>query len=251
LSVKEVDRLNLMTEENNLFQTLSKDLVVEERQFMTTSSVTIRQKLLEGLIKKALESSGKTVEQQDTIVKSKLRDRGLTLKERQPKQKTKSSKRRKQTHFTAKELRDNDLFSIPKREQRFQAFGPLHWLVLDYARKGLSSSELQTTREKMSRSQLHSQSGIEWIYRMDLHGAILTVVRSSAPQHVGNCGIVLQETKNVFKLIRTDNRVVAIPKFISDFGFRIDDFCFILYGNAYRMKSSERSVKKLKRKLSD
>ncbi|EME32850.1 alpha-1,3-mannosyl-glycoproteinbeta-1,2-N-acetylglucosaminyltransferase isoform 1 [Galdieria sulphuraria] len=233
------------------FQALSKDLVEDERKFMASSSVALRQKLLEELLREALESSGKTLEEQETLVKIKLRDRGLKLQENQQRQQSKSSKRKKQTHLTAKELRGNHLFAIPKKEQCFQAFIPLHWLWLGYARKVLSNSGILSARENCDRSQLHSHSGIEWLYRMDLHGAILTVIRSKAPQQVGNWGIVLQETSNVFKLIRPDNTVVAVPKEISDWGCRIDEFCFVLHGKAYRMKSSERSVKKLKRKISD
>ncbi|GJD05709.1 Alpha-1,3-mannosyl-glycoprotein 2-beta-N-acetylglucosaminyltransferase [Galdieria sulphuraria] len=224
-----------MTEKEDFFQALSKDLVEDERKCMASSSVALRQKLLEELLREALESSGKTLEEQETLVKIKLRDRGLKLQENQQRQQSKSSKRKKQTHLTAKELRGNHLFAIPKKEQCFQAFIPLHWLWLGYARKVLSNSGILSARENCDRSQLHSHSGIEWLYRMDLHGAILTVIRSKAPQQVGNW----------------DNTVVAVPKEISDWGCRIDEFCFVLHGKAYRMKSSERSVKKLKRKISD
>ncbi|GJQ09053.1 hypothetical protein GpartN1_g3352.t1 [Galdieria partita] len=240
-----------MKERENLFQALSKDLAEDECKFIASSSVTIRQKLLEEFVKEALESSGKTSEQQVTLVKSKLRDRGLKLQENQQRLQPKSSKRKKQTHWTARELRRNHLFEIPRKEQSFQAFIPLHWLWLEYARKVLSQSEILSSLEKLDPSQLHSHSGIEWLYRMDLHGAILTVIRSKAPQHVGSCGIVLQETSSVFKLIRPDNTVAEIPKEICHFGCCIDQFCFVLHGQAYKMKSSERSVKKLKRKVLD
>lgn len=243
-----------MNWKQDLFQTLSKDLVEEERQFIASSSFVVRQRLLEEFVKKALESNGKTLDQQDTLVKSKLRDRGLKLQEKSTKgrqQHSKKPKRRKQQRLTMKVLKRNNLFAISKRERSFQAFIPLHWLWLEYARQVLVNSDILTSREKLNCSQLHSQVSMEWLYRMDFHGAILTVVRSKAPQHVGCWGIVLKETSNVFEMIRKDNTLVAIPKNISDFGCRIDNFCFILHGSAYRVKSSERSVKKLKRRSVD
>ncbi|KAK4523944.1 hypothetical protein GAYE_SCF00G1842 [Galdieria yellowstonensis] len=232
-----------MKEKEDLFQTLAKDLVVEEHQFITYSSVVARQKLLEDLVKKALESSGKTLEQQDSLVKSKLRDRGLTFEEKQPSKQPKRSKPKKQR--TGRKLRGSRLFAIPKEEQCFQAFVPLHWLWLEYARKVLTSLGIQTSAPSSS------QVSLEWIYRMDFHGAIFTIVGSKTPQLVGSWGIVLQETSNVFKIIGPDDTLKVIPKQVCDFGCRIDDFCFILHGKAFRVKSSERSVKKLKRKQSE
>ena len=43
--------------------------------------------------------------------------------------------------------------------------------------------------------------------KADLHGAIITVQRSKCASYVGTSGIVLKESRNMFKLITTENKV--------------------------------------------
>ncbi|EGG13694.1 RNase P protein subunit [Cavenderia fasciculata] len=52
----------------------------------------------------------------------------------------------------------------------------------------------------------HSPMAFQTIFlRADLHGAIILVVKSKCPSYIGQCGIVLQETENVFKIVTKDN----------------------------------------------
>jgi len=50
------------------------------------------------------------------------------------------------------------------------------------------------------------------LFRMDLHGCKLKCTASNNPTLVGTQGIVVQETKNTFLVIKTTNRLVTIPK---------------------------------------
>lgn len=44
------------------------------------------------------------------------------------------------------------------------------------------------------------------LYRADFHGALVTVIQSKCPSYVGLTGIIVMETKNVFKILGQDNK---------------------------------------------
>ncbi|KAF6723845.1 Ribonuclease P protein subunit p29 [Oryzias melastigma] len=82
--------------------------------------------------------------------------------------------------------------------------------------------------------------------KADLHGAIITVVRSKCPSYVGLSGILLQEFKHVFKIITAEDRLKVIPKRNSVFSVEIDGFVSHIFGSRFEQRASERSAKKFK-----
>lgn len=47
----------------------------------------------------------------------------------------------------------------------------------------------------------------ERLLKADFHGSCLTIQRSKCPSYVGVSGIVLQETRNTFKIITQEDQV--------------------------------------------
>ncbi|XP_015258613.1 PREDICTED: ribonuclease P protein subunit p29 [Cyprinodon variegatus] len=78
------------------------------------------------------------------------------------------------------------------------------------------------------------------------HVFALTVVRSKCPAYVGITGILIQEFKQVFKIITKEDKTKVIPKRNSVFSVEIDGFVSHIYGNKLEMRASERSAKKFK-----
>lgn len=62
----------------------------------------------------------------------------------------------------------------------------------------------------------------------------------------GSTGILLQETKHVFKIITKEDRLKVIPKLNCVFIIEIDGFISYIYGSNFQLRSSERSAKKFK-----
>lgn len=109
------------------------------------------------------------------------------------------------------------------------------------------------------------------LVKADFHGAVVRVVRSKCPGHVGTEGIVAMDTKNTFKVVGRDNRtrsecggtvagflnvcsnnyslqhfIAAIPKQDSVFRIQIDGIECTIFGRHLGIRPAERSVKKIK-----
>uniref|UniRef100_A0A8C6RTU3 Ribonuclease P protein subunit p29 n=2 Tax=Nannospalax galili TaxID=1026970 RepID=A0A8C6RTU3_NANGA len=86
------------------------------------------------------------------------------------------------------------------------------------------------------------------LLKADLHGAIISVTKSKCPSYVGVTGILLQETKHIFKITTKEDRLKVIPKLNCVFTIETDDFISYIYGSKFQLRSSERSAKKFKAK---
>ncbi|XP_045387829.1 ribonuclease P protein subunit p29 isoform X2 [Lemur catta] len=120
----------------------------------------------------------------------------------------------------------------------YSLFLPLHELWKQYIRD-LCSGLKPDTQPQMIQAKL---------LKADLHGAIISVTKSKCPSYVGVTGILLQETKHVFKIITREDCLKVIPKLNCVFAVEIDDFVSYIYGSKFQLRSSERSAKKFKAK---
>ena len=102
--------------------------------------------------------------------------------------------------------------------------------------------------EDLARNRAPDESRV---IKCDLHGAILTVVRSQIATVLGKRGIVVQESYKNFKLIGEDDRLVTVAKRHSIFSFTFGDQIVVrLFGDQIVMRAAERSVKKFKHRSS-
>ncbi|XP_064015853.1 ribonuclease P protein subunit p29 isoform X2 [Pogoniulus pusillus] len=147
-------------------------------------------------------------------------------------------KRKKPKGFTAKQRRELRLFEIEPEQRRYTLFLPLHELWKQYIRD-LCHGLKPDAQPYMVQGKL---------LKADLHGAIVTVTKSRCPSYVGITGIILQEFKNVFKIITKEDKLKVIPKLHNVFSLEIDGFISYIYGSKFQIRASERSAKKFKLK---
>ncbi|XP_059941115.1 ribonuclease P protein subunit p29 isoform X3 [Mesoplodon densirostris] len=116
--------------------------------------------------------------------------------------------------------------------------------------KGLSAKQRRELRlfDINPEQQRQPQMIQAKLLKADLHGAIVSVTKSKCPSYVGITGILLQETKHIFKIITKEDRLKVIPKLNSVFTVEMDGFISYIYGSKFQLRSSERSAKKFKAK---
>ncbi|XP_077919145.1 ribonuclease P protein subunit p29 isoform X3 [Halichoerus grypus] len=134
-------------------------------------------------------------------------------------------KKKKSKGLSARQRRELRLFDIKPEQQRYSLFLPLHELWKQYIRD-LCGGLKPDTQPQMIQAKL---------LKADLHGALVS-------------GILLQETKHVFKILTKEDRLKVVPKLNCVFTVEIDGFISYIYGSKFRLRSSERSAKKFKTK---
>lgn len=147
-------------------------------------------------------------------------------------------KKKRSRGLSARQRRGLRLFDIRPEQQRYKLFLPLHELWKQYIRD-LCNGLKPDTQPQMIQAKL---------LKADLHGAIISVTKSKCPSYVGVTGILLQETKHVFKIITKEDRLKVIPKLNCVFTVETDGFISYIYGSKFQLRSSERSAKKFKAK---
>ncbi|CAI9715877.1 P subunit p29-like [Octopus vulgaris] len=212
---------------------LPKEVLAKETELNILSQKDLQENFLANFLAQTVENPSHTLEiiTEDQKIQSRWVDwrtqRHLTKSKHH--KKTLSSKLRKQLK----------IFHIQPEVQKFHNFLPLHKLWKQYMKQliqfeNISPNNLMAVNLK--------------VLKADYHGCYLTVSKSKCPSYVGTTGIVLMETKNIFKIITKDDKFKCIPKKNSVFCFSLDAYCFTLYGNHMKVKASERSHRKFKTK---
>ncbi|KAI1285418.1 Ribonuclease P protein subunit p29 [Halotydeus destructor] len=99
---------------------------------------------------------------------------------------------------------------------------------------------------------MHSDTDQLDLIRADYHGAQFVIEASRNPSLVGIKGIVVQETKNTFKLIAETNRIITVPKEGTLFTFLCNGKLYKICGNYMALSPQQRSRTKIKvRKAKD
>ncbi|CAC5422891.1 POP4 [Mytilus coruscus] len=148
-----------------------------------------------------------------------------------------NKKRRK--GLTSGERKKLKLFDIKKEHQSYEKYIPMHKIWKDYIHDVLNI-------KSVNKDNIHAAQ--ERLLKADFHGSCLTVQRSKCLSYVGVNGIVLQETRNTFKIITQEDQVKCIPKINSVFVFEIGGYVFTLHGNQFCVRSAERCTRKFKLK---
>jgi RNase P/RNase MRP subunit p29 len=90
--------------------------------------------------------------------------------------------------------------------------------------------------------------GTDQIFKIELHGAKCTVVKSSNANWINKSGIIIKETCNMFQLWTSDEKCLNIPKQNNVFDIQLDDQRKItIYGNNFMFRSAERTTRKFTR----
>lgn len=122
---------------------------------------------------------------------------------------------------------------LPKAEQKYSIYIPLHEFWKQYA------SQLRHD---------NPSAFADRVIRMDLHGALIKVVRSKVSSIVGKTGIVVAETANTLLIVTKEDRALTLPKNVCVIEIEVDDHRIELYMPALAFRPSERSARKVKKK---
>ncbi|XP_066602764.1 ribonuclease P protein subunit p29 isoform X2 [Prorops nasuta] len=89
---------------------------------------------------------------------------------------------------------------------------------------------------------------IEYMEQMfDFHGALITIVKSRCPSLTGKSGIVVQDTKNTFRICNANDTVITIPKNIVIIKLYLPyNVTLQILGRQLAIRPAERTVKKCK-----
>ncbi|CAN8030723.1 hypothetical protein HPB47_003399 [Ixodes persulcatus] len=150
------------------------------------------------------------------------------LQKRLLRRKKRSRNAKKRKLLTSREKRQLGLMHGPDPPPSYDTFLAVHRMWRDYA-------------ESLGGAQ-------ERLLKAEYTGCHLTVAASRCPSYVGVRGIVLQETKNVFRLLTAEGRVRTVPKAHSQFAFELAGKLHRIYGSHFRVHSFERVKAKFKAK---
>lgn len=145
----------------------------------------------------------------------KVNDKFISL-DSNPKKKTNRKK------LNSKSLKSLGLFSIPKEMIKYSLYLEMHSLWKEYM------------------NQVHD------LLKMELVGSIMTVLESKNITVIGTTGILVRESTNVFFIVTAQDKLVKIPKLNSIFTVYWKDSLIKIYGNNFRIKSTDRSSKRIK-----
>ncbi|XP_043260929.1 ribonuclease P protein subunit p29 isoform X2 [Colletes gigas] len=81
---------------------------------------------------------------------------------------------------------------------------------------------------------------------LDFHGAEISVVGSKCPSLIGLHGIVIQDSKNTFRICGKDNIIRTIPKDVIIMNIYLKQIKLELFGKDISIKPADRTIKKLK-----
>ncbi|KAJ1981840.1 RNase P/RNase MRP complex subunit [Dimargaris xerosporica] len=146
----------------------------------------------------------------------------------------KKKKSRRKHIITSRQQRQFNVYSLPKESLKYELFLPLHTLWRQYMAKLLQ--------------QANPEDRLQFILKADFHGSMISVRRSKCPSLVGLEGIVVQETKNLFRIITKQNALKNTPKANTIFAMAIQDKVYLIIGNSIICNPSDRAAKKFKDK---
>lgn len=121
---------------------------------------------------------------------------------------------------------------------------PLHQLWLKYIQSILG--------DKISSNESHNPIDSNWeninqqLIKADFHGAKISVIKSKCPSLVGISGIIIQDTKNTFRICCTDDVIRTLPKDAIVIKLYLHEQTLQIFGKQLSIRPTERTVKKFK-----
>jgi ribonuclease P protein subunit POP4 len=123
----------------------------------------------------------------------------------QAREAAKSKKRRspgKPKPLSAKQKRALQIYAIPKDQQKYEIYVPLHRLWCGYMRE-----ILRLEKDNPYGQFVEAKNSGPLLASADYHGALVEVVRSRCVSRVGVRGIVVRDTKSTFEVVTAKNQL--------------------------------------------
>ncbi|XP_033341902.2 ribonuclease P/MRP subunit POP4 [Megalopta genalis] len=131
-----------------------------------------------------------------------------------------------------------------KNDMKYNDLLPLNQLWLNYMQQMLGSKFFINV--PVSPTDPNWENINQQLMKADFHGSKISVVGSKCPSLIGLSGIVIQDTKNTFRICGKDNVIRTIPKDVVRLNIHIKNVKLELFGKDLSVKPIERTIKKLK-----
>jgi ribonuclease P protein subunit POP4 len=128
-------------------------------------------------------------------------------------------KKLKPRPLSAREKRALGVYDIPKAEQKWCIYEPLHGLWRGYVAEVIALGDGRSSF--IGGSGGNATGALAKLASADFHGALLEVVRSRCVSRVGLRGIVVRDSKFAFVLITKRDEVKVVPKEHTMFRFEV------------------------------
>lgn len=206
----------------------------------------------------------------ETILRERVKQRPLLLRptspdpnlnarsKRQYERLEKAKARRKSNKpkpLSAKQKRTLCIYEIPKEQQKYAIYEPLHRMWCGYMRDILGLGDGKKTF-------VDAVSAGPMLVSADYHGALVEVVRSRCVSRVGLKGIVVKDTKFTFELVTEKDVLKNVPKEHTVFRFELPfedqvaegkstqaerkPLVFEIHGNQFESRAPDRANKKFR-----
>ncbi|KAF2494084.1 RNase P/MRP, p29 subunit [Lophium mytilinum] len=119
---------------------------------------------------------------------------------------------RKPRPLSAAQKRALCLYEIPKAQQKYAIYEPLHRMWCGYIREVLGLGNPVGEQGRGAVKYVTPAGAGPMVASADLHGAAVAVVRSRCVSRVGLEGIVVRDTKFVFEIVTRGDVVKTVPK---------------------------------------
>jgi ribonuclease P protein subunit POP4 len=163
--------------------------------------------------------------------------------ERMKKQRA-QQKSNKPKPLSAKQKRSLSIYDIPKEQQKYAIYEPLHKMWCSYMREILGLTDGK-------RVQIEAQDAGPFLVSADYHGAMMEVVRSRCSSRVGMTGIVVKDTRFTFEIVTKENVVKTCPKEHTVFRLKLPledegkrPLEFEILGSMFEQRPQDRANKK-------
>ncbi|KNC56289.1 ribonuclease P protein subunit p29 [Thecamonas trahens ATCC 50062] len=130
---------------------------------------------------------------------------------------------------------------VPRKVVDYEALLPLHHMWKKYAATCLGKAENFVASNRTGAITLGPHIG-----KLELAGALLSVVSSKSPSLVGVQGLVMAESAQMFTLVTPQSKLKHVPKASCVFGLIWDSLFITLHGPNICFRASERAARKLK-----
>jgi ribonuclease P protein subunit POP4 len=111
--------------------------------------------------------------------------------------------------------------------------------------KRKKETKAETKSERKSETKTERNIPKNFKYLMEYIGLEVEIADSSSPERIGISGLVVDETKNAFKIEKKNGKEVVIPKKGAKFLFRKGEKTFLVEGSKI-LYSPEERLKKIK-----
>ncbi|XP_076640747.1 ribonuclease P/MRP subunit POP4 isoform X2 [Halictus rubicundus] len=131
-----------------------------------------------------------------------------------------------------------------KKDMKYNDLLPLNQLWLNYVQQMLGSKFFVNIPSNVSDPNWENIN--QQLIKADFHGAEISIIGSKCPSLIGLSGIVIQDTKNIFRICGQDNIIRTIPKDVVLMNIHMKNVKLELFGKDLSVKPIERTIKKLK-----